>query len=242
MSSNSSHIRQPPLVKFYDPAIAAPDYQGRTLSAILAWNDRKLESSHDYIQVVFPLPEGSAYTWSVPIIDKATFDAFRARPELRARLRESFIRILSFYGFELQQSNDSPKVVRGPHFSNAARNWVRRFDHNHLRITRIIRSLRVLGLEAEAAAFYDALREVYESYKGHIGQKSMKFWTRAISRPLHLAPDLDSDESEGEDFLYDHDEKMAEADDGTSTTGKDSGNSAVEENTGSSAAERNRGP
>lgn len=241
MSSNSSRTNQPPLVRFYDPAIAAPDYQGRTLSTILAWDDRKLESCHDYIQVIFPLPEGSAFAWSVPIIDEATFDAFRSRPELRARLRDSFIRILSFYGFELQQTADGPKVTRSPHFSTAARNWVRRFDHNHLRITRIIRSLRVLGLEAEATAFYDALNEVYDAYRGHIGQKSMKFWTRAISRPLHLAPDLDSDESEGEDFLYDHDEKMAEVHGGSSTTENVGGSSAAEKGPGSAVEEGNSG-
>lgn len=236
MPSSTSNATQTPLVKFYDPAIAAPDHQGRTLSAILAWNDNKLESCHNYIQVLFPLPEGSAFAWSVPIIDKATFDAFRARPELRARLRDSFIRILSFYGFELQQSGDSAKVIRGPHFSVASRNWLRRSDHNHLRITRIIRSLRVLGLEAEATAFYDALREVFDAHKGHIGQKSMMFWTRAISRPLHLAPDLDSDESDGEDFLYDHDEKKADADDGRSVAKKGSPNSMAEANSGALGA------
>lgn len=136
--------------------------------------------------------------------------------------------MLSFYGFELQQSNHGPKVVRGPGFSAAARNWVRRFDHNHLRITRIIRSLRVLGLEAEAEAFYEALREVYDSYKGHIGPESMKYWTRAISRPLRLAPDVDSDESEGEDFLYDYDEQAASAGEGSSAATKDSGTSVVD--------------
>jgi len=232
MSSNTRRTNQPPLVRFYDPAIAAPDYQGRILSAIIAWDDRKLESCHDYIQVMFPLPEGSAFAWSVPIIDRATFDAFRTRPELRDRLRDSFIRMLAFYGFELQQTNDGPKVSRGPHFSAAEGNWVRRFDHNHLRITRIIRSLRVLGLEAEATAFYVALREVYDSSKGQIGPKSMNFWTRAISRPLHLAPDVDSDESEGEDFLYDHDEKVARAGEGSSAAEKDGVDSVVESNSG----------
>lgn len=226
MSSNTKRTNPPPLVGFYDPAIAAPDHRGRTLSAILAWDDRKLESCHDYIQVTFPLPEGSAYAWSAPLIDKATFDAFRTRPELRARLRDSFVRMLAFYGFELQQPNDGPKVIRAPNFSAAARKWLRRSDHNHLRITRIIRSLRILGLEAEAQAFYEALRDVDEAYKGRIGPTSMHFWTRAVSRPLRLAPDVQSDDSEGEDFLYDHDEKMARAGEGSSaaeTNGEDSG-------------------
>ena len=77
---------------------------------------------------------------------------------------------------------------------------MRRFNHNHLRITRILRSLRVLGLEKEAWEFFKILKRVYEG--GGIGQKSMMFWTRAIERPLYLAPE-DEDDKGGCDFLYD---------------------------------------
>jgi hypothetical protein len=219
MSSASETFRKPFLVRFYDPDIGAPDHQGRTLSTILTWSDSKLESCHDYIQTLFPLPEGSAFGWAAPIIDKATFDAFQARPELRARLRDSFIRILSFYGFELQEEGDKARVVRGSFFNVAARNWVTRYNHNHLRITRIIRSLRVLGLESEATAFYEALKELYERCGGRLGQTSMMYWTRAISRPLHVAPDADSDEeSDGEDFLYEYDQSVAGTEMGSSRT------------------------
>jgi hypothetical protein len=38
---------EPFLVRFFDPTIAAEDFQGRTLEDILAFTDRDLESSHD---------------------------------------------------------------------------------------------------------------------------------------------------------------------------------------------------
>lgn len=73
---------------------------------------------------------------------------------------------------------------------------------NHLRITRVIRSLRVLGLEAHAAAFYDAILKVDEDFPKRISPRSMMYWRRAVERPLHLAPDEDDDESsDGPDFL-----------------------------------------
>lgn len=37
----------PFLVQFFDPAIAAKDFQGRTLKDILAYDDDDLESGHD---------------------------------------------------------------------------------------------------------------------------------------------------------------------------------------------------
>lgn len=44
------------------------------------------------------------------------------------------------------------------HFKRRARaSWAASFDHNHLRITRILKSLRIFGLRAHAQAFFDAL-------------------------------------------------------------------------------------
>lgn len=80
-------------------------------------------------------------------------------------------------------------------------NWVSSFTHNHLRITRIIRSLRVLGLEAEATAFFEAVEDVYLT-TGRIGGRSFMYWTRAIERPLYLAPEDARDKGDGKDFLY----------------------------------------
>ncbi|MCJ1477405.1 hypothetical protein MMC13_006076 [Lambiella insularis] len=209
MSSSTSRPRTPFLVSFYDPVTAAPDAKARTLSSILAWSDRQLESCHDYIQVIFPLPESSAFSYVAPVVDKATFHAFQTSAALQGRLRDSLRRMLRFYGFELQEAADGWEVTQGANFSTASKNWVTRFDHNHLRITRIIRSLRVLGLEDEARAFFVALQEVYHTHKGRISQKSLMFWTRAAERPLYLAPEDDSDDGNGEDFLYEYEEKRA---------------------------------
>ena len=197
--------QRPFLVRFYDPSIAAADAKGRTLTSILAWDDQMLEDCHDYIQFLFPLPEVSAYNWSAPSIDKATFEAFQSRPELRASLRDSLVRILRFYGLLLTDKYGKLEVLSGRNFSPAYKRWVKHFDHNHLRITRIIRSLRILGLEEEAEAFFAALSDVdTQQYPGRIGSRSMTFWTRAAKRPLYLAPEDDQDEGHGADFLYEY--------------------------------------
>ena len=195
----------PFIVRFYDPNIQAKDRRGRTRSSILAWSDDELEYHHDYIQLLFPLPEGSPFNPSAPVIDEATFNAFRSRLELQTQLRVSLKRMLHFYGFQFASETANGngaqelQVVNGSNYPEASRNWVRRFNHNHLRITRILRSLRVLGLETEAWEFFKALKRVYEG--GKIGQKSMMFWTRAVERPLYLAPE-DEDDEGGCQFLY----------------------------------------
>ena len=96
------------MIAFYEGTRG--DYRGRTLSDILRWSASKLESSHDYIQTLFPLPEGSGVNWDAPIIDRKVFDTFRSRHELRGKLRESFQRILWFYGFKLEYEDGVVKV------------------------------------------------------------------------------------------------------------------------------------
>lgn len=228
----------PLLVRFYDPTNPAPDPKGRTVSSILALPDTELEYRHDYIQLLFPLPEASAFHASAPVIDSATFTAFRTRPELQSQLTKSLTRMLHFYGFEASRSqagDSNVDIVRGDNFKRASKNWVKRFNHNHLRITRIIRCLRVLGLEEHAAGFFRVLRSVYNDGRSGIGGKSMMFWTRAAERPLHLAPEEEEDEGQGKDFLYEYEaSRQAEANSqAAAPNGKEKGGEDAGEKRGS---------
>lgn len=83
-------------------------------------------------------------------------------------MRLALDRMLGFYGFELEfrgfrdgsDVDEEIVIIKGSNFFSRKGNWVRGFNHNHLRITRILRSLRVLGLEDEAKAFFGALEGV----------------------------------------------------------------------------------
>lgn len=208
------------IIAFYSQPSPGTDFLGRSLSDILSYTDDQLERSHNYIQVLFPLPEGSPFNSSAPVIDEATFRRFHdsiSRPtdtseedDLHKGLMNSFRRMCSFYGFELKYVNDANGETRA-HVVPLAdevqrrkrfRNWVMPFNHNHLRITRIIRSLRVLGNGREAKAFFEALKEVDRRYPGRIGRRSLMYWQRAAERLLHVAPDDDDeDEATGPEFL-----------------------------------------
>jgi hypothetical protein len=260
--SKSAASKDSLIVRFYDPNIQARDAHDRTQEQILSWPDNQLERCHNYIQMLFPVPEGSAFNWEAPIIDRATMDAFRTRSDLRGRLQSSFLRMLDFYGFkvanqepwkekeqEVKKENvkagdatesaeektedvesadvatetskgkepeaqdattdksakqtdtssapskptasPSYTIIRGDHWRKSFNGWAVNFDHNHLRITRILRCLRILGLQKECDAFFAALKEVYEDPKIKISDRSMSYWTRAVSRPLYIAPDDD---------------------------------------------------
>jgi hypothetical protein len=178
------------LIRFYDPEIKAKDDKGRTLDDILSWNDATLEHSHDYIQTLFPLPEPSGARDNAPLITPEVQQAFLTRPELRKNLIDAFKRMLSFYGLEygkIQDTDVEYAVKQGPNWSSALSNWVVRRDHNHLRITRTIRSLRVLGCNKEAYAFHSFL-EQDKTVLGSVSQQSRDFWARAYNSKIWLPP------------------------------------------------------
>jgi len=57
--------------------------------------------------------------------------------------------------------------------------WVREFDHNHLRITRVIKSLRLLVSDEEAQKMKVWLSSVLGPNSRVINQKSLEFWRDA---------------------------------------------------------------
>jgi hypothetical protein len=169
------------LSDFYSGAV---DDRGRTLAEILAWPDSELERVHNFIQWLFPLRETSGANPSAPVLDDVTIERFRKSPELQNRLRESFLRMLRFYGLRLESTAQGPRVVDAQNFAERAREWVQAGNHNHLRISRILKSLRLLGLEDEAVAFFRWLEKAYQaeqqqSWPG-IPENTFRYWQWAV--------------------------------------------------------------
>jgi hypothetical protein len=133
-----------------------------------------LETVHDYIQWLFPLKERSQFNPNAPVLSDRDIETFRSSEALKRMLLGAFTKMLEFYGLEIQDR----KVVRSSVWEQR-KCWLTPYNHNFLRITRILTSLRLLGLEEYAEAFYVALGELYKEYADCIGPKTWRFWTDA---------------------------------------------------------------
>jgi len=166
------------ILAFYEGV--ATDDRGRSHAEILRLGDDRLEDVHDFIQWLFPLPERSGAQPSAPVLDEAAIAEFRERGELRAALRRSLSRMLEFYGFTW----NGERIVRSPAFAQRSDNWLRAGNHNHLRLTRMLRSLHLLGEPQAAQALFDALSEIFvderRSGRGRISQRTFDFWRDAL--------------------------------------------------------------
>jgi len=149
----------------------AGDTEGRRLDEILAWDDAELEEVHDYIQWLFPTPTHSAFNPHAPVLADQDVAAFRANKVLQSRLRQSFMRFLQFAGLTLDVAG---QVTEGENFKERSPEVWAHVNHNWLRVSRVLLSLRTLGLTAEAQAFFDWLDTAYRSgvIGGNAGSRS----------------------------------------------------------------------
>jgi hypothetical protein len=156
-----------------------PDVAGRTIHDILNFNLRDLEVVHDYIQWLFPLRERSHFNPKAPVLSEQDIRAFRGSEVLKDTLRKAFLKMLDFYGLEFHEK----QVVRSANWDQR-KGWLTPYNHNLLRVSRILTSLRLLGLQDCAHSLYSALEELYREHADRIGSETWQFWTQAASQPL----------------------------------------------------------
>jgi hypothetical protein len=165
------------ILAFYEGS--APDDRGRMLGEVLAFDDAALESTHDFIQWLFPLRDRSRANPDAPVLDGKAIEVFRKRSELRSTLRRSLDRMLSFYGLR----RDGERIVRSASFEKRS-HWLTPGNHNHLRLTRMLLSLRTLGLESDARALLDCLLHIAEDDRRNgqrrISDRTLNFWRSAL--------------------------------------------------------------
>ena len=162
------------------------DHRGRTLDEILAMSDWELEDTHDFIQWLFPIRTRGV---AGPVATDADIAAFRGDPALRAAMRRSLRRMLIFYGFRINEETEAAAAV-GPAVNISSRRavWLRPENHNFKRISRILRSLCLMGLEDPARAFFLALSDIHRVHASVIGE-SFGFWKLALSGSEPTSPD-----------------------------------------------------
>jgi hypothetical protein len=158
----------------------APDSEGRWIRDLWTWDDDALESVHDFIQWLFPLPEPSRFNPDAPLLTPEDITAFRAEPQLRANLQRSLERFLTFLGLSRRPDGS---LKEGPSFAARAADVWQSPNHNWLRISRVLRSLTLLGLDVEAGRLYAILDGFYQCRRFPIPDSTFHYWTAAVQKP-----------------------------------------------------------
>lgn len=157
------------------------DSEGRLLREIWEWDDNELEAEHDYIQWLFPLREATIHNSNAPIVNDSVIEAFSKEPILRRNLLGSLKLMLRFYGLEMNDTeNKNIAITVSEEYESRNKIWLRKYNHNYLRLTRILKSLALFGLQEYTEALYECLRKIYDEKADEIGEETFNFWTKAI--------------------------------------------------------------
>lgn len=142
------------LVSFLDGS--GTDSGARRLSDIWQLSDEDIDHIHDFIQWMFPLREASGANFNAPTLLASDIETILSSWQCRQNLEHSTAWILSFFkrtDLIFQYTN-----------------------HNHLRVTRIIKSLRLLHSDQFADQFKQAILTMIEERRARINPITVAFW------------------------------------------------------------------
>lgn len=146
-----------PLVEFH--VGRGRDAAGRRHQDVIALDDDHLEWTYDWTQWTFPIYEISELCPQAPVLDAHDHAILRDSDVARERMGLALTRMLSFL-------EDGDR-------------WLRDSDYNHLRITRTIRSTRLVLGDQYANDFRRTVIEMMMRRPHRVGRRALACWREA---------------------------------------------------------------
>ena len=132
---------------------------GWLLSHVWKFNDTQIENTHTFIQWVFPTDEPSRATPGSPVLDEEQISEIQNSETAKTNLKKS-----AEWYFNFLRRNSL---------------WRKPYDHNHLRITRVLKSLRLLCGDDEADYYKQQFWQLLGSDVSRIPSKTIEYWEDA---------------------------------------------------------------
>ncbi|KAK5698316.1 hypothetical protein LTR17_023758 [Elasticomyces elasticus] len=108
---------------------------------------------------------------------------------------------MAFYGWDVNDAeSDESTTSQSPGFDSASitprddflpraqETWLLRDNHNHMRISRMIRSMRILGLYQQAQAMLNALIQANNAAGFRVKSATTAIWFDTALRPTRYPP------------------------------------------------------
>ena len=132
------------------------DSQGRRLSDVWQFDDDEIDHTHDFIQWMFPLHDVSGSNLTAPTLLESDIEAIQSSMQCRQNLEKSSTWILAFF----ERTEEIFQYT----------------NHNHLRVTRIIKSLRLLHSDQMADQFKQDVLAIIQERQARINPVTVTFW------------------------------------------------------------------
>ena len=149
------------------------DHRERTHAGLIAMTDAGFEGCHDHIQWLFPLHEKSYHSKEeVPVLTTEDVKQLFNSREASLVMQRGYARFMKFLGLNSTSDEDNRKRAQ----------WCTDSNHNLLRITRAIRSLRFFGCVSNAILLHSRATTAAGARK--IDPNTFAYWDDALNKPM----------------------------------------------------------
>lgn len=156
----------------------SPDSFCRNIEQFYGYSHFWLEHDHKYIQVLFPIDEGTQFNRHAPLVSAADRALFANSETLRQHHLRALDFILGFWGLARRGVQIYSPTPPNP----ASHPWLKRQNHNQLRMTRVIRSLSLLGNQQIAENLAQFVIETAKQFDS-VSEQTQHYWRSALTRP-----------------------------------------------------------
>lgn len=157
------------IIEFYNGRKSDCPYSINDIA--LGFMDDDWEQCHDFIQWIFPNKEPSQFNDKAPILTEEDIKSFKECELLRFNVALLTNRFMFFLGY---------RYLFSGRYSIFNRERIRRrvieYNHNQLRITRLIKFLNVIEMDDLAAMVFKAV-----IVQPGINETTIKFWSEAYN-------------------------------------------------------------
>ncbi len=154
-----------------------------TFNGIMSYSAEDLEAEHKFIQHIFPTTTISPHNRTAPILDEETVQVLNMDSDVQRRQRMAFRIMLNFLKLE-EMGAGTPKyqIVPSCDYRKDKPKWLNQNDHNQLRLSRMVKSLYLLGNEKEAIAFHHAINLLGNKYG--VPLSTMRYWDKCAVQAI----------------------------------------------------------
>ena len=161
-----------PIVRFFRGERVHPN--GKTFQEILNLNGPRIGRTGGVIQWLFPLTTPSRHVPTAPTLSPSELQLFRADPTLRELYLVGVNRFLEKYGIGVHGTSGSLES-----YFKAKKKWMYPSFHVFMPVTRILRSLKLLGFADEFSTLRKLLLLCNERGGGALIDKAtLDIWKR----------------------------------------------------------------
>ncbi|KAG0131890.1 hypothetical protein HOY82DRAFT_323721 [Tuber indicum] len=157
---------------------------------ILCYPDATLETDQLFMQLLFPIDSTPRFDPSISLMPTGLRRAMTTTPALVGCFMLGVRRIMAFWGFEFRglSSTGRPLWRLVPNFLPANHAWTRRVNHNHHRVTRLIRCMHLIGGSRGARSIYRCIARAIRERNLPVNERSQRVWRRTALGPLNVNP------------------------------------------------------